>query len=1136
MSAGAPRHFKGLDPRSREVAADLARRSGLSLSEWVDRLLSDEGPEDAISQDYFASADTYLDTPRSDRAAPSRMEIPQHPADEVGRVTAALDRLSARIEAAEHRSTLAISGVDQTVRGMLQRLDSAEREQNAVAARFEGAVQEVQFEQAKAADRMRRIEAEAAGPRSAEALRSLEMALGKVANHLYDGEGRTREALAEMRQRVDSFESDRGRSDADLGESVVEAVVSRLGQRLEQAEAKTSGALNDLRASFAALDDRLSSVESHDAAPVAAAMEARLETLATNLTTRMDAARAEMAERLKVSADSRFDRMDRTLAEMSQHVRNAEQRSAQAIEKMGREVVDMAEKLGRRVQTVEHRSADAIEQVGGEVARIAQAVEAKLNRADSVQAQALEKLGGEIARISERLAERISNSERRSAQAIDDVGEQVARVTERISQRHERTHTELSDRIRLSEERTAKLLEEAREKLEKLAADNQQRRVPDLRRNAYEEDESLFEDDFPPFQPPPPAEGAYTAPAYRQTVSSQVNYTPATASEAIAKAWTETAEPTAAAFSEEDFVAADAVFAEPEADLRAAEVARLIAEAPVADAPVADAPVAEALHADTPVVEAAATLSEADFAPIEPPPAPEPVLLHVQEPVAAAEPFAAELGGAEPVAAEPVAPEAVVDDVVAQPMAAAAEPLAPFDFSEEEPVQVAPTASEALFEEPVVLQALAPEPLLEAHAPLPAAASMDEDLFGAEPAAEAEPAISTREAVERARAAARAAVRPGKPAETLAAPVEDNLLTGAPFGKRAKPGFRAGPAIGVSLLAAGFVGASVGGYALMQSGPQKPLGKSLADAFDGVRHAVGGKPAVAAPGAGPQLAVALAPKPLDQQGAGMAPAPAAAQDGVVQIYSSAVARIEAKDNSGVADLRKAANLGYAPAQFYLGKLYDSGLAGLKKDVAEGRRWTERAAEGGDRKAMHNIGLAYFEGSGGPTNRAIAVQWFQKAAELGVIDSQVNLARIYEGGFGVPQNAAEAYKWYLIAAKSGDAESRTSATRVRDGLSADARLASERAAAAFRSAAPNASTLPSIQATAPAAPAAAAPAGNDMVTAQRALSALGYYQGPTDGSTSPAIRLALSAYQHDQGLPASGQADSATVARLSAYVR
>ena len=1111
MSAGAPKHHKGLDPKSREVAQDLARSSGLSLAEWVDRLLADDGPEDAISQDYFAAtaSDTaYVETPRRDRAAPSRIEVPEHPADEVGRVAQALDRLSQRIEAAEQRSTLAISGVDQTVRGVLSRLENAEREQTAVAARFEGAVQEVQSEQARAADRLRRIEGEANGPRSAEALRSLENALGKVATHLYDGEGRTREALAEMRARVDRFESDRG-------ESVVEAVVSRLGQRLEQAEAKTSGALSDLRQSFAALDDRLNSVEGQS--PTATA-EAKLETLAANLTSRMEAARSEMAERLKISADTRFDRMDRTLAEMSEHVRAAEHRSAQAIEKMGREVIDMAENLGRRVQSVEHRSADAIEQVGGEVARIAQAMETKLGRADTIQAQALEKLGGEIARISERLAERISNSERRSAQAIDDVGEQVARVTERISQRHERTNGELADRIRQSEERTAKLLEEAREKLDKLTAESQ-RRTPDLRRNAFDADEGLFvDDDFPAFQPPPPAETAY-APTYRQTVSSQVAYSPAPApaaeadSVAIAKDWLRGPEAPASiesgfnetGFSEEDFVAADAFAPEAASDF--------IVHGPLSAGPADD-------------------------------------ILLMPDEVESAESAALEPAVAETVIAAPAITAAVVleapvlTSVTVQP----AEPAAPFDFGDEEPVTAAAPALDSIFEEPL-LEAVEPAsttaPYLtpgetaeetDARLSIPSMAHPD-------PLAAVEPAVlSTREAVERARAAARAAAQPAKPAPAPGQG-DDSVFTGAAFGRRATARSNAGPIIGLS-IAATFVVAAFGGYVLLQDRPQSSMPKSLADALDAARRGLGGKNAgLQGPGAGPQLAVALTPRPIDQQGAGVPPLKMdGASSDQALAYSAAVARIEAKDNTGLSDLRRVANLGYAPAQFYLGKLYDAGSAGLKKDPVEARRWTERAAEGGDRKAMHNLGLAYFEGTAGPQNRAIAVQWFQKAAELGVIDSQVNLARIYEGGFGVPQNGAEAYKWYLIAGKLGDSESRTSATRVRDTLSADARSAAERAAAAFRSTAPNASTLPSVQTAALTAAQTTSTAGpvtaaaNEMVTAQKALSALGYYQGPTDGSPSPALRLALSAYQHDQGLPATGAPDPATVTRLATYVR
>ncbi|MET3664575.1 localization factor PodJL [Caulobacter sp. 1776] len=423
-----------------------------------------QGSEQNANSD-SAPSRAYLEIVKDD--APPRIEIAEHPADEVGRVAIALDRLTQRIEAAEGRNAAAISGIDHSVRDALTRLGQSEREQIAVAARFEGAVDELKTEQARAVERVRRIETEAAGPRSAEALRALEGALGKVASHLYDGEARTREAIAALEARI----NEQSATPQDPA-ALVDAVVARLGERLEAAETRTSEALRELGSSFSALDSRLGAVEG---ANPAAGVQERLDTLAATLAQRMEAARVEMAAKLRESADGRFDRMERKLGEMAAHVQAAEQRSAQAIERMGREVVGVADAFNRRVQAAEQRNATAIEQVGGEVARIAATVEHKLNRADSVQAQALEKLGGEIARITEKLAERIGSAERRNALAIDDVGEQVARVTERLNQRHERSSQELVDRIRQSEERTLRMLEEAREKIDTRLHDAQRK-------------------------------------------------------------------------------------------------------------------------------------------------------------------------------------------------------------------------------------------------------------------------------------------------------------------------------------------------------------------------------------------------------------------------------------------------------------------------------------------------------------------------------------------------------------------------------------------------------------------------------------------------------------------------------------
>ncbi|HEY3886954.1 MAG TPA: Localization factor PodJS, partial [Caulobacteraceae bacterium] len=494
MTANAPWSVKGIDPKAREIAKDLARRSGMTLGEWLNQMILDDGaPEEAAPPRpaAFSSPDQ--------AASYERFEAPEHPGDDVLRASQALDRLSARIEAAERRATLAISGIDQSVSGVLSRLETTEREQTAVSARFEGAVGELAEEHARMAERLQRMELEAIAPPSVEAVRSMEGALAKVASHLYDGEAKADQRFGDLRRELDGLSAQLaiGPSAASPDEQA-DAVVERLAGRLSEAEERTSAAMRGLEASFAQLDERLAGAETRIEGRVP---EASLEQLATSLSARVDAARAEMADKIREAADGRFDRMERTLSEMTGHVEEAERRSSSAIERMGHEVLRMADTLGRRVQEVEHRSADAIEQVGGEVARMSHSMEARLERSDEVGAKALEKLGGEIARITERLSERIANAERRSAQAMDDVGEQVSRVSERLQDRQERTSTELSERIRLSEERTARLLEDARERIDQRLEETQKRlaeataaapSTPGFGHNAFDPDVGPF--------------------------------------------------------------------------------------------------------------------------------------------------------------------------------------------------------------------------------------------------------------------------------------------------------------------------------------------------------------------------------------------------------------------------------------------------------------------------------------------------------------------------------------------------------------------------------------------------------------------------------------------------------------------
>jgi localization factor PodJL len=118
---------------------------------------------------------------------------------------------------------------------------------------------------------------------------------------------------------------------------------------------------------------------------------------------------------------------------------------------------------------------------------------------------------------------------------------------------------------------------------------------------------------------------------------------------------------------------------------------------------------------------------------------------------------------------------------------------------------------------------------------------------------------------------------------------------------------------------------------------------------------------------------------------------------------------------------RAAKQGLAPAQFRLGGFYEKGL-GVKKDLEAARRLYLAAAQAGNAKAMHNLAVLYAEGAEGKPDYQTAARWFRKAADHGVADSQYNLAILYARGIGVSQNLAEAYKWFTLAAREGDKDS------------------------------------------------------------------------------------------------------------------
>lgn len=233
-----------------------------------------------------------------------------------------------------------------------------------------------------------------------------------------------------------------------------------------------------------------------------------------------------------------------------------------------------------------------------------------------------------------------------------------------------------------------------------------------------------------------------------------------------------------------------------------------------------------------------------------------------------------------------------------------------------------------------------------------------------------------------------------------------------------------------------------------------------------------------APVVTPTLTAAAPPAVIAIDTAPAPSPPASSPRTSLEPFSTVMAALGRGEPTAVRRLTALAGSGDAKAQLQLGRLYEAGDAGLAQDMGAARRWTLRAARGGDRTAMYNAAVFLMEGEGGPQDMREAAVWFRRAAERGVTDAQYNLGLMHEAGQGVEQSPQEARRWLALAAKAGDG-------------AAAAKLA-------------ELDSLPGV-ATADDA---------SVADTQRYLAQKGYYVGPIDGLVSPVLTAAAKAYMRD----------------------
>ena len=227
---------------------------------------------------------------------------------------------------------------------------------------------------------------------------------------------------------------------------------------------------------------------------------------------------------------------------------------------------------------------------------------------------------------------------------------------------------------------------------------------------------------------------------------------------------------------------------------------------------------------------------------------------------------------------------------------------------------------------------------------------------------------------------------------------------------------------------------------------------------------------------------------------------------------------------------RAAEAGITVAQYRLGSLYERGQ-GVKRDPAIAAGWYRRAAEQGHVGAMHNLAVLMSGGIDGNPDVAEAVKWFTAAAGYGVKDSQFNLGVIYARGMGVPRDMPAAYKWFALAASAGDRDAAARRDETAKALSPD-ELALARASVQAWRAIPmvaEANTIPVMKDS----ESAGADDGPSLVKRIQAfLTEQGYDPGPADGVEGPKTRDAVRAFQRMAGLDETGAITRDVIAAAS----
>lgn len=513
MTGQSPWSVKGVRPRTREAAKDLARREGLTLGEWLNRLIGEDEAETGLrgqtgAPAVWPGAPAYAagyqqGGPQPAWAPPQGAVLQPFPVGsgvpsaqpaEAHRLTTALETLANKLEtaglasqphnppSAQERPAVSHAAIERALDSLGERLEGSESRTQTALGRFEANLGELRQTQTMLGERLRRMEADDPNHKSLAALRSLESAIARLAAQVQEGETRLdglahklEGGMGEIAARLDRNRRElqgeiEARSEAGAAETLerlsriegqVTGFAERVGEtartaldRVEAAGAQTSQSIEGIEAAVKDLAERAKTAE--------AATHKSLTGLDANMAAllgRVEAAEAAVTETNARFAEAMIDLSARLTGVEGMDPREAMRSLAAEVEaRLSQSQADMAEgmiDLSARLTSVESVDPHAATRA------LAGQFEARLSEVEQRNAEALAgaraELGREIeAALGSGIDSRFAAVAQALAERLDATEQRSALALEKVGGQVAKAASSLDQRLRQIEDREAK--------------------------------------------------------------------------------------------------------------------------------------------------------------------------------------------------------------------------------------------------------------------------------------------------------------------------------------------------------------------------------------------------------------------------------------------------------------------------------------------------------------------------------------------------------------------------------------------------------------------------------------------------------------------------------------------------------